>query len=71
MGGSYLKRATAFFESYFEIPKFYYAERKQLIREEAIYDLMRQLVGMGVFQDEEDVRKEALMDFDVVLPPTE
>ena len=71
MGGSYLQRVTAFFESYFEIPKFYYAERKRLIREEAIYDLMRQLVGMGVFQDEDDVRKEALMDFDVVLPPTE
>ena len=71
MDDSYLKRATDFFESYFEIPKFYYAERKRLIREEAIYDLMRQLVGMGVFQDEDDVRKEALMDFDVVLPPTE
>lgn len=71
MGDSYLKRATDFFESYFEIPKFYYAERKRLIREESIYDLMRQLVGMGVFQDEDDVRKEALMDYDVVLPPTE
>ena len=68
---SYLQRVISFFESYFEIPKFYYAERKRLIREEAIYDLMRQLVGMGVFQDEEDVRKEALIDFDVVLPPTE
>ena len=71
MGDSYLKRATDFFESYFEIPKFYYTERKRLIREEAIYDLMRQLVGMGVFQDEEDVRKEALTDYDVMLPPTE
>ena len=68
MDGSYLKRVTDFFESYFEIPKFYYAERKRLIREEAIYDLMRQLVGMGVFQDEEEVRREALTDFDVVLP---
>lgn len=71
MDGSYLKRVTDFFESYFEIPKFYYAERRRLIREEAIYDLMRQLVGMGVFQDEDDVRKAALMDYDVVLPPTE
>ena len=68
MGDSYLKRTTDFFESYFEIPKFYYAERKRLIREETIYDLMRQLVEMGVFQDEDDVRKEALMDYDVVLP---
>lgn len=68
MGDSYLKRATDFFESYFEIPKFYYIERKRLIREEAIYDLMRHLVGMGVFQDEDDVRKEALMDYGVVLP---
>lgn len=68
---SYLQRVTAFFESYFEIPKFYYAEKKRVIRTEAIQDLMRQLIGMGVFQDEEDVRKEALMDFDVVLPPTE
>ena len=68
---SYLQRVTAFFESYFEIPKFYYAEKKRVIRPEAIHDLMRQLVGMGVFQDEEDVRKEALTDYDVMLPPTE
>ena len=68
MGDSYLKRATDFFESYFEIPKFYYTERKRLIREEAIYDLMRHLVRMGDFQDEDDVRKEALMDYGVVLP---
>ena len=65
---SYLQRVTAFFESYFEIPKFYYAEKKRVIRTEAIQDLMRQLVGMGVFQDEESVRREALTDFDVVLP---
>jgi hypothetical protein len=71
MGDSYLKRATDFFESYFEIPKFYYTERKRLIREEAIYDLMRKLVETDVFQDEEDVRKEALTDYDVMLPPTE
>lgn len=68
---SYIQRVTAFFESYFEIPKFYYAEKKRVIRTEVIHDLMRHLVGMGVFQDEEDVRKEALMDYDVVLPPTE
>jgi hypothetical protein len=71
MGDSYLKRATDFFESYFEIPKFYYTERKRLIREEAIYDLMRKLVETDVFQDEEDVRKEALTDYDVMIPPTE
>lgn len=68
MVGNYLQRVTAFYESYFEIPKFYYAEKKQVIRTEAIQDLMRQLVGMGVFQDEESVRREALTDFDVVLP---
>lgn len=68
---SYLQRVTAFFESYFEIPKFYYAEKKRVIRTEAIHDLMRQLVGMDVFQDEEDVRKEALTDYDVMLPPKE
>lgn len=68
MGGNYIQRVTEFFESYFEIPEFYYAEKKRVIRTEAIQDLMRQLVSMGVFQDEEDVRREALMDFDVVLP---
>lgn len=68
MGGNYLQRVTSFFESYFEIPKFYYAEKKRVIRTEAIQDLMRQLVGMGVFQGEEEVRREALTDFDVVLP---
>ena len=57
--------------SYFEIPKFYYAEKKRVIRTEAIHALMRQLVGLGVFQDEDDVRKEALTDYDVMLPPTE
>ena len=68
MGGNYLQRVTAFFESYFEMPKFYYVEKERVIRAEAIKDLMRQLVGMGVFQDEEEVRREALTDFDVVLP---
>lgn len=71
MGGSYIQRVTAFFESYFEIPDFYYQDAKRVIRPEAVQDLMRQLVGMGVFQDEEDVRKEALADYDVMLPPTE
>lgn len=71
MGGSYLRRVTHFFEDFFEIPKFYYVNGSDVIREEAVQDLIRQLVGMGVFQDEEDVRKEALMDYDVVLPPTE
>ena len=32
---------------------------------------MRKLVETDVFQDEEDVRKEALTDYDVMLPPTE
>ena len=68
MSGNYLQRVTAFFESYFEIPKFYYVEKKRVIRTEAIQDLMRQLVGMGVFQDEEDVRREAVEDYDVLLP---
>ena len=71
MGGSYIQRVTAFFESYFEIPDFYYQDAKRVIRPEAVQDLMRQLIGMGVFQDEEDVRKEALMDYDVVFPTTE
>jgi hypothetical protein len=71
MGGSYIQRVTEFLESYFEIPDFYYQDGKRVVRTEAVQDLLRQLVAMGVFQNEEDVRKEALMDFDVVLPPTE
>lgn len=71
MGGSYIQRVTEFLESYFEIPEFYYQDGKRVIWAEAVPDLLRQLVAMGVFQDEEDVRKEALKDFDVVLPPTE
>ena len=59
---------TGFFESYFEIPRFYYQDGKQVIRPEMVQDLMRQLVGMGVFQDKEDVRREAVEDDDVVLP---
>ena len=54
-----------------KIPDFYYQDGKRVVRTEAVQDLLRQLVAMGVFQNEEDVRKEALMDFDVVLPPTE
>lgn len=71
MGSSYIQRVTEFLESYFEIPDFYYQDGKRVVRTEAVQDLLRQLVAMGVFQNEEDVRKEALMDFDVVLPPTE
>lgn len=71
MGGSYIQRVTAFFESYFEIPEFYYRDGKRVIRSEAIQDLMRQLVAMGVFRDEEEIRCEAVEDYDVVLPPTE
>ena len=36
-----------------------------------VKDLLRQFVEMGVFQDEEDVRKDTLMDYDVVLPSAE
>lgn len=68
MGGNYLQRVTAFFESYFEIPEFYYRDRTRVIRPEAIQDLMRQLVAMGVFQDEEEIRREAVEDYNVVLP---
>lgn len=68
MGGNYLQRVTAFFESYFEMPKFYYVEKERVIRTEAIKDLMRQLVAMDVFQDEEEVRRVAVEEYDVVLP---
>lgn len=71
MSGSYIQRVTEFLESYFEIPEFYYQDEKRVIRAEAVQDLLRQLVAMGVFQNEEDVRKEALEDYDVMLPPTE
>ncbi len=68
MDGNYLQRVTAFFESYFEIPAFYYRGKTRVIRPEAIQDLMRQLVAMDVFQDEEEIRREAVEDYDVVLP---
>lgn len=68
MGGNYLQRVTAFFESYFEIPEFYYRGKTRVIRPEAVQDLMRQLVAMDVFQDEDEIRREAVENYDVVLP---
>lgn len=50
MGGSYIQRVTEFFESYFESPGFYYQDGKRVIRQEAVQDLLRQLVAMGVFR---------------------
>ena len=57
MGGSYIQRVTEFLESYFEIPEFYYQDGKRVIRAEAVQDLLRQLVAMGVFQNEEGSAK--------------
>ena len=42
-----------------------------VIREEAVRDLMRQLVAMEVFQDESDVRREALKLYNLMLSPLE
>ena len=71
MDVSYLRRVTQFFEDYFEIPKFYYMNGPDVIREEAVQDLMRQLIAMEVFQDEADVRREAVKFYNLMLPPLE
>ena len=51
--------------------KFYYMNGVDVIREEAVRDLMRQLVAMEVFQDESDVRREALKFYNLMLSPLE
>nr|DAH29257.1 MAG TPA: hypothetical protein [Caudoviricetes sp.] len=38
------------------------------LKTEAIRDLMEQLIEQQVFVDEKDIRREALLDYDVVLP---
>ncbi len=66
--GDYYQRATAFFESYFEVPASYYEKGTARLKTEAIRDLMEQLIEQQVFVDEKDIRREALLDYDVVLP---
>lgn len=66
--GDYFQRATAFFESYFEVPSSYYEKGTARLKPEAIRDLMEQLIEQQVFVDEKDIRREALLDYDVVLP---
>ena len=61
-------RATASFESYFEVPASYYEKGTARLNTEAIRDLMEQLIEQQVFVDEKDIRREALLDYDVLLP---
>lgn len=66
---TYDERATAFFESYFNIPKddhYYIAEG---VLDRRVYqELVLALLKHSVFECYKDVRRAALMEFDVVLP---
>lgn len=66
---TYDERATAFFESYLDIPKepYYYIAGK-VLRRETYKELVSQLLDEFVFENYEDIRKAALMEYDVVLP---
>lgn len=66
---TYDERATAFFESYLDIPKepYYYIAGK-VLRRETYKEFVSQLLDEFVFENYEDIRKTALMEYDVVLP---
>lgn len=66
---NYDERVTAFFESYLDIPKepYYYVAGK-LLRRETYKEFVSQLLEECVFENYEDLRKAALMEYDVVLP---
>lgn len=64
----YIQRVTDFFESYYEIHPSYYEKGTKRLRPVVIKNLMEQLVEDEVFVDESDIRTEALMEYDVVLP---
>lgn len=66
---TYDERATAFFESYLDIPKepYYYIASK-VLRRETYKEFVSQLLEECVFENYEDLRRAALMEYDVVLP---
>lgn len=65
----YAERVTAFFESFLDIPKepYYYISGKKL-RRETYMEFVSQLQQEHVFESYDDMRKDALMEYDVVLP---
>ena len=66
---TYDERVAAFFESYLDIPKdpYYYIAGKVLKRE-TYKEFVSQLLEERVFEDYEDIRIAALIEYDVVLP---
>ena len=66
---TYDERVTAFFESYLDIPKepYYYIAGK-VLRRETYKEFVSKLLGEFVFESYEELRKAALMEYDVVLP---
>ena len=66
---TYDERVTDFFESYLDIPKkpYYYIAGKVLKRE-TYKEFVSHLLEERVFEDYEDIRIAALMEYDVVLP---
>ena len=64
----YAERVTAFFESFLDIPKepYYYIAGKKL-RRETYREFVSQLLQEHVFESYDDMRKDALMEYDVVL----
>lgn len=65
----YAERVTAFFESFLDIPNepYYYISGKKL-RRETYMEFVSQLLQEHVFESYDDMRKDALMEYDVVLP---
>lgn len=66
---TYDERVTAFFESYLDIPKepYYYVAGK-VLRREAYKEFASQLLQERVFENYEDLKIAALLEYDVVLP---
>lgn len=64
---SYFTSVTAFFMSYLDIPDDFY-EPGSIMAKKAMQTCAQYLIITGVFENAEDMKKEALREFNIILP---
>lgn len=63
----YFAKVTAFFNSYLAIPESHF-EQNGILSSGGMQICARYLIDLGVFEDKNDMKAEALKTFNIILP---
>ena len=64
---SYYSSITAFFMKYLDIPDSFF-QSKGILQKTSIQTIAKYLIDKGVFDDKEDMKKEAFKKHFIILP---